>query len=617
MNPKVKKGIIITSGIAVIVGGIVGAKIYIDSTNTIEVNSVANLNTGYWENPNSSTGFVSNSDTQSIYYDDTKTITQVYVQQGQSVNAGDPLISYDLTTLQSTVETDQLNIDKAKNDIMLAEHELKKLLNTTPDPIPTPTPIPTPLPDPSPLPVPDIPDKDENGYYPYIVSLQQAEKAVTSYTIWYATVFFDGDESPENLHIPSPEENPDLWKANEKPVENGDDNVQYFYWIQKSYNDGSIDTYNQDNIVSITPGSLENLTIPSEKIYLVGSKQNPYTFKLLANPNESDDEVGYVYGKLFLDNCDLDSYFLFETYDEDGEVDSSWLVRADKFASKVINEGDMYNVANHTKEEQRYEEIEIPEPSEEPEIDYSGYTELELAKAIRDKKQELKTLDLNLRKAQLTLKEDQALLSDGVVRAKRSGVVRTLLDVTVPPTDGSPILEIAGGSGYYISGTISELMLDQVHVGDPVSCYSWQSGQTIEANIDSIDTFPSNSGYYNGSGNPNVSYYGFVAYVADASSLNNNDYLEITIGSQNTTTSSIWLSKAYVRKEGKKYYVMKDDNGILKKQYVTVGKIVWGDTMEITDGINEMDSIAFAYSKNAKEGVKTKSADSSSGVMYG
>lgn len=614
MNPKVKKGIIITSGIAVIVGGIVGAKIYIDSTNTIEVNSVANLNTGYWENPNSSTGFVSNSDTQSIYYDDTKTITQVYVQQGQSVNAGDPLISYDLTTLQSTVETDQLNIDKAKNDIMLAEHELKKLLNTTPDPIPTPTPIPTPLPDPSPLPVPDIPDKDENGYYPYIVSLQQAEKAVTSYTIWYATTSSDDYEQGAQAPTQSPEENPDLWKANEEPTikDNEDMMYSYWFWIEETYTDGTKNAFSADDVES-----WNGKTNPSEGIYLVGSKQNPYTFKLLANPNESYDEVGYIYGKLFLDNCDLDSYFLFETYDEDGEVDSSWLVRADKFASKVINEGDMYNVANHTKEEQRYEEIEIPEPSEEPEIDYSGYTELELAKAIRDKKQELKTLDLNLRKAQLTLKEDQALLSDGVVRAKRSGVVRTLLDVTVPPTDGSPILEIAGGSGYYISGTISELMLDQVHVGDPVSCYSWQSGQTIEANIDSIDTFPSNSGYYNGSGNPNVSYYGFVAYVADASSLNNNDYLEITIGSQNTTTSSIWLSKAYVRKEGKKYYVMKDDNGILKKQYVTVGKIVWGDTMEITDGINEMDSIAFAYSKNAKEGVKTKSADSSSGVMYG
>ena len=76
--------------------------------------------------------------------------------------------------------------------------------------------------------------------------------------------------------------------------------------------------------------------------------------------------------------------------------------------------------------------------------------------------------------------------------------------------------------------------------------------------------------------------------------------------SNTDTTSSIWLSKAYVKQEGSKYYVLKENHGRLKKQYVTVGKIVWGDTVEIKEGLKDTDSIAFAYSKNAKEGVKTK-----------
>ena len=46
---------------------------------------------------------------------------------------------------------------------------------------------------------------------------------------------------------------------------------------------------------------------------------------------------------------------------------------------------------------------------------------------------------------------------------------------------------------------------------------------------------------------------------------------------------------------------------------MTVGKIVWGDTMEIKDGLSDTDYIAFAYSKNAKEGVKTqKSSEAAS-----
>lgn len=82
-----KKGIIITSICAFT---LVGIKFYLNSTNKIDVNSVSTLNTGYWDNPSTSTGLVSNSDRQSVLYDASKTITQVFVQEGQQVNSGDP-----------------------------------------------------------------------------------------------------------------------------------------------------------------------------------------------------------------------------------------------------------------------------------------------------------------------------------------------------------------------------------------------------------------------------------------------------------------------------------------------------------------------------------------------
>ena len=127
MKPSIKKGIIITSVCAFT---LVGIKFYLSSSNTVEVHSVSSLNTGYWDNPATSTGLVSNSDTQSVLYDSSKTITQVFVKEGQQVSVGDPLLSYDLTTLQSAVDTSQLEVEKAQNAITLANHELKKLLNT-------------------------------------------------------------------------------------------------------------------------------------------------------------------------------------------------------------------------------------------------------------------------------------------------------------------------------------------------------------------------------------------------------------------------------------------------------------------------------------------------------
>lgn len=150
-----KKGIIITSICAFT---LVGIKFYLNSTNKIDVNSVSTLNTGYWDNPSTSTGFVSNSDTQSVLYDASKTITQVFVQEGQQVNAGDPLLSYDLTTLQSAVDTSQLDVEKAQNAITLAEHELKKLLNTTPIPDVVEEPE---IQDHTPAPLPGVPAKME------------------------------------------------------------------------------------------------------------------------------------------------------------------------------------------------------------------------------------------------------------------------------------------------------------------------------------------------------------------------------------------------------------------------------------------------------------------------
>lgn len=577
MKPSIKKGIIITSVCAFT---LVGIKFYLSSSNTVEVHSVSSLNTGYWDNPATSTGLVSNSDTQSVLYDSSKTITQVFVKEGQQVSVGDPLLSYDLTTLQSAVDTSQLEVEKAQNAITLANHELKKLLNTTPVPDVTPEPD---IPDPTPAPLPDIPNPDGNGLYPYILSLSQAEKNFTDYKIYYAVT---ESEVPEK----GPKEDTNIWK--EDRVKKTSDQTCW-YWIEYTYTDGSNNAYDTKDVVEYYS---DKQKIPTEDISTVGTKKNPYVFKL------SEDQ-GFVYGKLFLDNTNLNAYLRFDLYTNDGDLDSSWLVRCDKFATKQsMNAGDMYSVLSHTKEEQKYIDVEQNSSQENT----SGYTEIELAKAIRDKKQELKTLDLDLRKAKLTLNENKALLNDGVVRAKRSGIVRNVKDLSNPPQDGSALLEVATGQGTYIKGSISELMLNQVKIGDTISAYCWTNGETFDAKIQSIDTVPSSSSNYNGSGNPNVSYYGFEAYAKDASNIAVGEYLELTFNSNTDTTSSIWLSKAYVKQEGNKYYVLKDNHGRLKKQYVTVGKIVWGDTVEIKEGLSDTDYIAFAYSKNAKEGTKTK-----------
>ena len=86
--------------------------------------------------------------------------------------------------------------------LQLANHELKKLLNTTPVPDVVEKPE---IQDPTPAPLPSVPTKNGNGLYPYILSLSQAEKNFTDYKIYYTNT---ESEAPEK----GPKEDANTWK---------------------------------------------------------------------------------------------------------------------------------------------------------------------------------------------------------------------------------------------------------------------------------------------------------------------------------------------------------------------------------------------------------------------
>lgn len=246
----------------------------------------------------------------------------------------------------------------------------------------------------------------------------------------------------------------------------------------------------------------------------------------------------------------------------------------------------------------------------------SGYDADSLKKAIAEAERNLVRLDLDRRIAMQELKELEEQMSDGIVYAKKSGVVKTLADPENPPQDGSPFLEVSGGNGIYIQGSVSELLLDKVSEGQSVYAMSWEDGSTYEAHVEKVDDWPMNSENYNGNGNPNVSYYAFDAYVEDAGSLRAGAYLQLNFQPVNEgAPSMIVLQNAYIRDDKGRKYVMKDENGRLKKQYVKTGKGYWGSMTEILEGITLEDYIAFPYGNDVKEGVKTKIIEET-GVYY-
>lgn len=243
-----------------------------------------------------------------------------------------------------------------------------------------------------------------------------------------------------------------------------------------------------------------------------------------------------------------------------------------------------------------------PEGDMQPD-DAQTYTKEELDKAIQDKQNEIKKLnvDYQLKQVELEIMEYQA--ATGEVRSNFDGVVKTVADQEQSILNNEPFIVISGTDGYTVRGYIGELSLSTVHVGDMVSMYSYDNGMSYTGTISEISSMPT-SDYYSYDGTEET-YYPMTITVMDGDDLSQGMYMEITVAESSDSSDSLYIPISLVDKDNGAYYVMKEVDGKLKKVYVQTGKIVWGDTIQIISGVTLDDYLAMPYSKDAEEGVKT------------
>ena len=158
-----KKAVIITVvSLAVagagIFGGIMAYRNYQNNNLTAETQVVSNLNSYFGENGMSSSGILTNDFSQEVYALEDKKILEVFVEEGQTVSAGDPLISYDMTMSQLELEMKELDVSTSNSKIEAAKKQLEKLKRTKPV---SPRPAATPEPEP-----PEVPEEPEEPQVP-------------------------------------------------------------------------------------------------------------------------------------------------------------------------------------------------------------------------------------------------------------------------------------------------------------------------------------------------------------------------------------------------------------------------------------------------------------------
>ena len=240
------------------------------------------------------------------------------------------------------------------------------------------------------------------------------------------------------------------------------------------------------------------------------------------------------------------------------------------------------------------------------------YTREELDAYIKEAELELSENKLQIREQDLKIRQDQRVVDNKIVKAAMDGVVTYAGTVKDTVSDDGFIV-ISGSEGMYVQGTLDELKLDTIHVGDQISGTSYENGMNFMATITEISTYPSantDSFYYGYGQNPNSSSYPFLAYIEDSSDLEEGD-VEMQIVNLEPSTG-IYIEKFYVREEvdGTEYCYIQGSDGLLKKQKVVTGITIYGSAVEIKAGLTVNDKIAFPYGKNVVEGAQTKEVDS-------
>ena len=558
MSKKLKKGIIIAACAVGVCGAVWGGLTIARNAQRSDV-KVYSVNdfcmTDYWGDTSSTSGMVTTDKIQKVFLSSSQTVNKVWVAEGDSVRKGDKLISYDSTLTQASVEQAKIDYDRQDESLTTAKNELeylkkaknKETLKQELDKLTAEL---------------DALKKkyDEDPDHPYNGDAPVTEGAIKDYKKTITVKGADGSDQTVN--------------------------VLYYSWLSAS-------RLNDSKVTEI----LTNLGT------LRADKDHPSVDTYVVLVQRYEDKVGgYVDNTVGL--------VITETYTagDDTAVPAVPESRSVSFSVRS-------DLPEFEDTERKYDDAAIKKLQQKINLANmyleNSMEQKDLAKAIVDKAQEVKEKEVNLRLAKLSLDKKTKELGDGNVYAEFDGTVKAVRNADEAYNNSEAVIELSGGGGYYVTGTLSEMELGSVKVGDTVSISSWMTGAACEGTIVSIDDYPTTSGNSWGDGNRNVSYYPFKAFVEEDAALQANDYVDIQYQKAGTQEqgNSLYLQSWFIRTDNGKSYVMaRGEDGRLEQRWVQTGRDLWGSYTQIRGGLTTDDYVAFPYGRDVVEGARTVEA---------
>lgn len=559
--------------------------------------------TEYWGDSQESYGPVSTDKIQTVFLSSTQTVTEMKVAQGDEVKKGDVLMTFDTTLSDLQLERKRLEVEKLKLDLETAQKKLKDIQNMKPMSIVSSD---------------DFDYGGENGgaNRPLEGNYELSDKQFydgkdeeTALICWLRNGYTVNDsilekarqlaEDLQTKNQPDPTE-PDTEPTTEPTTEPP---------TQPSTEpptQPSTEPPTQPSTEPPTQPSTEAST-PSTEESSEGEDGEQSSASAAENPGEKPTvsvEDYYIVFKVTKDDMSMGNRLAWEG-----------LHVFKQGSGFAFNFFDASGVPDHTI---TTDDPDNPDEPDDPDIPDpgSGYTAAQLAQMRAEQEKTIKETKFKIKMAEADYKIMQTEMSDGNVYAEFDGKVVSVLTEEEAKTQNQPVLKVSGGGGFYIQGSVSELEKDKMQIGQEVTVNDWNTGMTYTGKIVSMGDFPTNSDGWNGSGNPNVSYYPFTVFVDETADLQAGMYVNIQYSSAESE-NGIYLENPFIRTEnGQSYVYVQGASGKLEKRFVTTGKALWGSYTEIRSGLTVDDLIAFPYGKNLKEGAPTVESDVSDLYSY-
>lgn len=551
-NKKWGKPLLIAAIVLAVIGAVWGGLTIAGNAqrSDVKVYSVENFSmTDYWGDSGNTSGLVTTDKLQKVYTSSTQTVSKIYVAEGDEVRKGDKLLSYDSTLTQAQVQRAEIAYDRQVENLSVAKDELKLLQKAKNKELLE-------------LELKDLQDelKKKQEAYDESNRYDPTEKVK------------EGKLSPDGKYT--------LFDKDGK--ETGSEKVYYYSFLTtSSLNDAAVQRV------------LTGLGVPrAEKDK---AELNSVITNVVLVQRYKDEIGGYI--------TDQWGLRISETY---GVGDDTATL-----SYKLVSDLPTYEDEGHTYNDKDIEKLQKKIAMAQELLDAS-MTYVELQEAIAAKQKEIKNLDTDLKVAKLELEKQRSELGDGNVYAEFAGTVKVLRDVDEAYNSGEAVLELSGGGGYYVTGTLSESDLGNVKIGDTVQIDSWMTGTTCEGTIAAIEDYPTTDSNNWGDGNSNVSYYPFKVFVDEEQDLQPDTYVDIQYQkvSSSDGSSAMYLESFFLRSEsGKSYVMVQGENGKLEKRWVQTGRDLWGSYTQIRGGLTLEDYVAFPYGRDVVEGANTVQAE--------